>query len=69
MKKLQKRIDHVLAKYGIKITGEMAIEAYKSGMGASSVGYNLFLAKGQKESITIGDVAIDYGQLLTEQNL
>jgi hypothetical protein len=69
MKRIQKRIDHVLAKYGTEITREMAIKSYESGMGASSVGYNLFLAQGQRESITIGDVAIDYGRLLTTKNL
>jgi len=65
MKKIQKRIDHVHNKYGVEVTKELSIQAYESGMGASSVGYNLFLAKGQRESITIGDVAIDYGRLLT----
>jgi len=61
---LQKRIDRL--KERISISKEQAIESYwlhsVKGYGASGVGYELFKADSQRDSVTFGNLAIDLGR-------
>ena len=61
---LKKRLDNVKNRYGVEISEKDAIDSYKSGEGASSVGYSWYNADSHRASTTIGDISIDYGRWL-----
>jgi hypothetical protein len=65
----RKRLENVKNRYGIEISKKDAIDSFQSGEGASSVGYMFFNADNKKSSTTIGDIAIDYGRWLVENEM
>ena len=59
---LKKRLENVKNRYGVEISKEEAIEAYKynlDGAGGSTIGYEYFGADTHRQSTTLGDLAID----------
>ena len=65
---LLKRLENVENRYGVKISKKDAINSFKSGDGASSVGYIMYNADSHRASTSIGDISIDYGRWLVEND-
>lgn len=69
---LKKRLENVKNRYGVEISKEEAIEAYKynlDGAGGSTIGYEYFGADTHRQSTTLGDLAIDLGRFYSGKSL